>query len=121
MKEDISHLEKFRNPDPEFGGDAGAIDGMYRIPFQGDQKVLQVIASELHEFDRVSVVAFDIREHFSKGHRDREPTMKELRFIRRLFFEPEEPVVINLDPDGNPQSKTVQMFRAQEVPMPEFG
>lgn len=119
MKKDLSHLDKFRHPDPDIGGESGMADGTYRIPHQ--DTILQVIASELHDFDRVSVTAHDERPQRRSGWATREPSLKELRWVRRLFFEDDEMVVVPVLTEGNSQSKAVQMFRAQDVPMPQFG
>lgn len=116
MRSDLTSIEKFR-----FLGEEGMADGTYLIPYQGDEIMLQCMVSELHGFDRVSVTAKVDRPMRNKGVMFREPTMKELRAVRNIFFEREETVFQRIDPDPKMKSKSIQMFQAQDVPMPEFG
>jgi len=102
MKFDLSPLDQFRVR--EQNGQA-----IYRIPYR-EGISMQVVASELYEWDHLSVVSIvESKERptkYRKGPRAiknqlRKPTLDELADIRRRFFADGELVVTYVMPESN--------------------
>lgn len=119
-------IEHFRIIDNPLAGEEGDIEGTYVIPYR-EGIGIQCQVSVLHGHDRVSVMtgedrSGDARKHLRKGLSVREPTLKELRFIRRVFWDNDEPnIFLQVSSDPKQNSKSAMLFCSQEVDTPSFG
>lgn len=121
MRSDLTGLDKFKLR--EANGQA-----IYRFPFREGIE-LQVIASELFDWDHLSVVALlETKERplkYRKGGREtkiemRKPTLDELADVRRRFFADGELVVSYVMPES--VNEFVHLWRPggeREFPFPK--
>tara|TARA_R110000772_G_scaffold143235_3_gene252772 strand:+ start:2162 stop:2500 length:339 start_codon:yes stop_codon:yes gene_type:complete len=111
MKADLSELDEFR-AGPSRVVDSSE-DAVYTLPYREGEIMLNIITSELHDKDRVSVVTRCYRPLRRNNTMVREPTLAELRFVRKKFFEKDDSVRIELSEEGNSKSKAIELVRDQ--------
>ena len=116
MKEDLSDTKRWKLDNDVSDSTDGQADGMYLIPIDSTTH-LQVMASELFHWDRLSIFAVEKRRRRKKPL-TREPSLKEIRHVQRMFFDDNERVFINTKPE--PDSKYAMLVRPQEfiIPLP---
>lgn len=98
MLDSGKHLDQFRKVHPTMGDSpSGALYGYFVVPLDG--KKLNVISSgERHGGDRFSPEAW---EHVSVSLPNRCPTWREMKFIKDLFWKPDELVLQFHPPKSN--------------------
>lgn len=132
MRKDLSHLEHLRLAaqdeaaaaiDVTLGATPGTAEGRYLVKVS-PSVALQIMASELFGWDRVSVIAKEL------DHRGREvdakavraPTFWELCHARRMFFEDWEPVFVEIPPpNSDNHAKIAYLQRIQPGQEATFG
>lgn len=90
MRQDGKHLDRYRLTHPTMGDSPnGSLYGYFRVLLDG--KKLNVISSgERHGGDPYSAESW---EHVSVSLFNRCPTWREMKFVKDLFWRPEELVV----------------------------